>query len=63
MKIKELPTAGLIVVDNQKLLLTFSKNKKAWYLPGGKIDEGETSKQALIREIEEELNVTLNPDY
>ena len=63
MEIKKLPTAGLIVVDNQKLLLTFSKNKKAWYLPGGKIDEGETSKQALIREIEEELNVTLNPDY
>lgn len=63
MEIKKLPTAGLIVVENNKLLLTFSKNKKAWYLPGGKIDEGETSKQALIREIEEELNVTLNPDY
>lgn len=62
MKIKQLPTAGLIVVENNKLLLTFSKNKKAWYLPGGKIDEGETSKEALIREIKEELNIVLDPN-
>lgn len=59
MEIKKLPTAGLIVVEDNKLLLTFSKNKKAWYLPGGKIDEEETSKEALIREVEEELNLTL----
>lgn len=60
MNFKKLPTAGLIVVENNKLLLTFSKNKKAWYLPGGKIDKGETSIQGLIREIEEELNLTLD---
>lgn len=61
MEIKKLPTAGLIVVENNKLLLTFSKNKKAWYLPGGKIDKGETSQEGLIREIEEELNLILEP--
>lgn len=62
MQIKKLPTAGLIVVKDNKLLLTFSKNKKAWYLPGGKIDDGETSKEALIREVEEELLLVLKPD-
>lgn len=61
MNFKKLPTAGLIVVENNKLLLTYSKNKKAWYLPGGKIDAGESSKEGLIREVEEELNLILEP--
>ncbi len=62
LKTKKLPTAGLLALQNRKLLLAFSKNKKAWYLPGGKIDNDETSEQALIREIQEELNVPLLPE-
>lgn len=58
----KLHTAGLIVINDGKLLLAFSKNKRAWYLPGGKIDAGETSHQAVQREIKEELNLTLNAD-
>ncbi|BES61724.1 NUDIX hydrolase [Dysgonomonas capnocytophagoides] len=59
---EKLYTAGLIAIKDNKLLLAFSKNKQAWYLPGGKLDEGETSKEALLREIKEELNVDLNPE-
>ncbi len=44
------------------MLLAYSNNKNAWYLPGGKIDKGETAKEALIREIREELNIDLQPD-
>lgn len=58
----DLPTAGLVVVENNKLLLAYSNNKQAWYLPGGKVDNGEETKTALIREIEEELAVSLNPE-
>lgn len=58
----DLPTAGLVCVDGNKLLLAFSKNKQAWYLPGGKIDLGEDSETALIREIEEELSLILQPN-
>lgn len=59
---KALPTAGLVVVKGDKLLLAYSKNKKAWYLPGGKIDEGESSLETLQREIFEELNIVLNAE-
>jgi 8-oxo-dGTP pyrophosphatase MutT (NUDIX family) len=55
----QLHTAGLIVIKDKKLLLAFSKNKQAFYLPGGKVDAGETAVQALLREIKEELNIEL----
>lgn len=56
-----LPCAGLIVVRDHKLLLAFSNNKQAWYLPGGKISKDETALAALQREIAEELNLQLVP--
>lgn len=59
-EIVKLHTAGLVVIKDQKLLLAFSGNKKAWYLPGGKIDTGETSIDGIIREIKEELNLDLD---
>jgi 8-oxo-dGTP pyrophosphatase MutT (NUDIX family) len=52
-------TAGLLVIQNRKLLLAFSNNKQCFYLPGGKINDGETAVQALCREIAEELNTVL----
>ena len=58
----QLQTAGLVVIKNRKLLLAFSKNKQAFYLPGGKTDGGETTKQGLVREINEELNILLHEE-
>lgn len=52
-------TAGLVVVRDNKLLLAYSKNKNAWYLPGGKVDAGETSLQSLQREVWEELTLQI----
>jgi 8-oxo-dGTP pyrophosphatase MutT (NUDIX family) len=56
---KTIPCAALLTLKDRKLLLAFSKNKKCFYLPGGKIDVHETAVQALCREIEEELNIPL----
>ena len=57
---KTIPCAALLIVKDRKLLLAYSINKKCFYLPGGKIDVKETAVQALCREIEEELNVSLH---
>lgn len=55
----QLHCAGLLAIKNRKLLLAFSKNKQCFYLPGGKLDAGETAIRALCREIAEELNVII----
>ncbi|MFB6455383.1 NUDIX domain-containing protein [Chitinophaga sp. Hz27] len=59
---KYIQTVGLIVIKERKLMLAFSRNKGAWYLPGGKVDAGETDLEALHREIREELNIDLNKE-
>lgn len=57
---QRLPTAGLIVIANNKLLLAYSNNKNAWYLPGGKCDLKEDALTTLKREIKEELLLELH---
>ncbi|MFM2484187.1 NUDIX hydrolase [Celerinatantimonas yamalensis] len=51
-----------VVVQNRRFLATRSYGKSQFYLPGGKRESGETDQQALIREIQEELSVSLNPE-
>lgn len=48
-----------------KILATkrgYGEFKGKWEFPGGKIEIGETPQQALIREIQEELDVTIAID-
>ena len=53
---------GYIHTENRKLLLAKSKKNTAYYMPGGKVNEGESNIQALVREIGEELSVNLKPE-
>ena len=52
----QIPAAGGVVIRNEKLLFIFRNEK--WDLPKGKIDEGETKKEAAIREVAEESGIT-----
>jgi 8-oxo-dGTP diphosphatase len=52
--------AYIYLVD-EKVLITLSKGKDTWYIPGGKREKDETDQEALIREIKEELSVDIVP--
>jgi 8-oxo-dGTP pyrophosphatase MutT (NUDIX family) len=48
--------AGGVVVHKNKLLFIFRNEK--WDLPKGKIDKGETAREAALREVEEECGIS-----
>lgn len=56
-----LRTVGWIHVRDGRLLVVRSRDNDLFFMPGGKLDPGESDVQALVREIEEELGVLLDP--
>jgi 8-oxo-dGTP pyrophosphatase MutT (NUDIX family) len=52
--------AGLIVRD-RKVLVSRNQDKVHFIQPGGKLEPGESSEQALIRELHEEQGVVIEP--
>lgn len=61
-KTVDIHKAGGIILRDRRLLVVRSKNKKAFYTPGGKIEPSETAKQALVRELREEVNIDTSED-
>ena len=51
-----------LYIQNRKLLITRSKGKSVWYIPGGKRERTESDIDALKREVVEELSVELTND-
>ena len=55
--------AAIIKKENKFLIVQRNRNKHLglkWEFPGGKVQESETFKEALLREIKEELNIIIN---
>ena len=55
-------TAAIICKDGKFLICQRPKGKNCellWEFPGGKIESGETAEACIVREIQEELGVTL----
>ena len=61
---KTLNVVAAIIKQDNKILATkrgYGEFINMWEFPGGKIEAGETKKEALIREIKEELDCTIEP--
>lgn len=48
--------AGIVVKVNDKILIGFNNWRKQWEIPAGKIEKGESARQAAIRELLEETH-------
>ena len=57
--------AAALIWDNNRFMICQRPPHKArgllWEFVGGKLEEGETAEEALIRECREELDVTVEP--
>ncbi len=59
---KNINVVAAIIIKNNKIFITqrgYGEFKDYWEFPGGKIENGETKEEALIREIKEELNTNI----
>ena len=60
---RKLVVAGLIVGDDRRILITQRRADQAlplqWEFPGGKVEPGEAPVAALVRELQEEIGVTV----
>ncbi len=60
---KTIRVVAAVIRDKDKIFATakgYGEFKGQWEFPGGKIEEGEASKDALIREIKEELDIHIS---
>ena len=64
MATKFIPVVGAVVWNSGRILAAQRKEGTKlgglWEFPGGKIEAGESAKAALVREIEEELEATVD---
>jgi 8-oxo-dGTP diphosphatase len=57
-----LTLAGCVLLDENQHIYLLHRNKKGitqWELPGGKVEPNEAAEQAAVRELQEELGVTV----
>lgn len=59
---KTVNVVAAVIRDRGRVFATqrgYGENKDGWEFPGGKIEHSETPQQALVREIEEELDTRI----
>ena len=60
MKEKKLPSFVRAAIQNKTAEFLLVKNKKGgWNFPGGKVERNENPKEAIKREVKEEVNLTI----
>lgn len=56
------PSARAIIIKGDKIALVYSKVEKYYKFPGGGIHDDEDKREALIREVREEVGMVVKPE-
>jgi 8-oxo-dGTP pyrophosphatase MutT (NUDIX family) len=57
----DLLVAAIALVRDRRVLMVTAREREVYYMPGGKIDPGETPAEAAAREALEEVTLRLDP--
>jgi 8-oxo-dGTP diphosphatase len=57
----DIRVAAVAVLRERRLLLVTARGRDVYYLPGGKIEPGESARAAAVREAREEVGLDLDP--
>lgn len=61
MQLPDLLVSAIALVRDRKVLMVTARDREVYYMPGGKIDAGETPAEAAAREAREEVALELDP--
>ncbi|WP_462406124.1 NUDIX hydrolase [Gracilibacillus sp. Marseille-QA3620] len=56
---KHIVSAATIVINEKQEILLLRGPKRGWEMPGGQVEEGESLKEAAIRETKEETGIDI----
>ncbi|MEH7305627.1 NUDIX hydrolase [Neobacillus drentensis] len=57
---KHIVSAATIVLNEQREILLIKGPRRGWEMPGGQVEEGESLKEAAIRETKEESGIDID---
>ena len=57
MKLRKEKCCGGIIIENNKVLLVYEKNRNFWGFPKGHMEKGENEIETALREVKEEVGL------
>ncbi|MBC9926528.1 MULTISPECIES: NUDIX domain-containing protein [unclassified Leucobacter] len=57
----DLLVSAIALIRDRRVLMVTARGRDVWYMPGGKIDPGESGAEAAAREAFEEVALRLDP--
>ncbi|WP_353808235.1 NUDIX hydrolase [Agromyces sp. SYSU T00194] len=61
MTLDDIAVAAIALVRERRVLMVTARGRDVWFMPGGKLDPGESGAEAAAREAREEVSLHLDP--